>query len=462
MPGRMILEKVRSEGLSHLSYLVGHKGEAVVIDPRRDVQVYLDLARQHGLRILHVFETHRNEDYVIGSQEIARRTGATVHHGAALDFEYGSPVREGDSFEIGDLRIDVLETPGHTYESISLVLTDTATGDEPVGVFTGDALFVGDVGRTDFFPDRREEVAGLLYDSIHDKLLPLGDQTLLFPAHGAGSVCGSGMAPREFSTLGLERLNNPQLQKGREEFIRFKAEEHHYIPPYFRRMEQYNLTGDAPEMPVLPTVPAMDADALQRARDDGAFIVDTRDIEAYGGAHVPGSYCLPLAMIPAFAGWILDYDTPIVLIVSGAVDVDTAVRHLIRLGYDNVVSHVEGIEDWETSGRPFGRVRGVHAEEVKRRIDSGEAFTLLDVRSIEEFESGHVEDATHMYVGELPGRLEDVPRDRPITTFCGSGERAMVAAGILKANGFEDVENNLGSMQACMSVGCRMVEPAAT
>jgi hydroxyacylglutathione hydrolase len=207
----MFLEIVRSEGLSHLSYIVGDGNQAAVIDPRRDSAIYLDIAYREGARITHIFETHRNEDYVIGSKDLARCTGADIYHGGALPFEYGDAVGDGNTFELGEVLLQIIETPGHTEESISLTLMDKAFGDSAVGVFTGDALFIGDVGRTDFYPDRAEEVAGKLYDSIFNKLLPLGDQTILYPAHGAGSVCGAGMAAREFSTLGYERRHNPRL-----------------------------------------------------------------------------------------------------------------------------------------------------------------------------------------------------------------------------------------------------------
>ena len=244
----MLLEKIKTPGLSHLSYLVGSGGKAAVIDPRRDCECYVEMARAAGLEITHIFETHRNEDLVSGAPILAALTGARVLHGpnAAADVVYAETAREGDAFEIGQLTIRVLETPGHTDDHLAFVLHDTAYPDGPVGVFTGDALFVGDVGRTDFYPDRKREVAGLLYDSLQ-KVLALGDQVILYPAHGAGSVCGSGMAEREFSTVGHERANNPRLQfAGREAFIDFKVGENHYQPPYFRLMERLNLSGGDP------------------------------------------------------------------------------------------------------------------------------------------------------------------------------------------------------------------------
>ncbi|MFW5735696.1 MAG: MBL fold metallo-hydrolase, partial [Oceanidesulfovibrio sp.] len=339
----MFVESVKSEGLAHISYVVGHDGMAVVIDPRRDCDIYLDIAEKHGAAITHIFETHRNEDYVIGSQELARLTGASIHHGAATDFAYGNAVREGDIFNVGALELMVLETPGHTFDSISLVLRDTNAGSAPLGVFTGDALFIGDVGRTDFFPDRKEEVAGLLHDSIFNKLLTLGDQTILYPAHGAGSVCGKSMAPRDFSTIGHERMHSPVLNLGsREAFIAHKAAERHPMPPYFKQMEVYNQEGTAPSVLPLPRPTPLTPDAFAKLMGDGLQIVDLRSPEAFAGAFIPGSIAMPLNMLSAYAGFILQYDTPIGLVAETHGQIDTAVRQLLRIGYETIICFLEG------------------------------------------------------------------------------------------------------------------------
>lgn len=454
----MFIEKVKSPGLAHLSYMIGDGGEAVVIDPRRDGEVYLQIARSEGVRISHIFETHRNEDYVIGSCDLARRTGAEIHHGGALDFEYGSVVADGDTFECGSARLQILETPGHTDESISLALADTSSGEDAVAVFTGDALFVGDVGRTDFFPDRAEEVAGLLYDSIFEKILPLGDDVILHPAHGAGSVCGEAMADREFSTLGYERRYNPALQlTDRDAFIERKVNELHYQPPYFRKMEELNLAG-APPLEGLPAPAPVEPDTFADACADGMQVVDIRSPEAFAGAFVPGSLALPLNMVPAYAGYFLSYDRPIGLVVEDTSQVETAVRHLVRMGYDDVPCFLrDGMHGWETSGRDFDRVDRITAAELWERIDEGEEFTLLDVRKKTEFESRRLKDATFVFLGHLPDKLDAIPRDKPVTTFCGSGRRAIIAASHLKMNGFEDVGDTLGSLAACRKIGCPLV-----
>lgn len=453
----MFLEKVRSEGLAHLSYIFGHDGQAAVVDPRRDVQVYLDIAREHGARITHIFETHRNEDYVTGSQELARITGAEIYHGPVTNFGYGTSVEEGDTFDVGALQVGVLHTPGHTPDSISLTLTDTSTGPEPVAVFTGDTLFVRDVGRTDFFQPK-EKWAEMLYHSLHDKLLPLGDEVILYPAHGAGSVCGGELAPREFSTIGIERETNPMLQLGKQAFIARKAAEEHATPPYFKKMEEYNQFGTAPLMHVVPEPQAMSATAIAQAMDDGAILLDTRSPEAFAGAFIPGSLAIPMPMIPAYAGYFLDYQTDIVLVVEEPEDVERAHILLARLGYDRVRGYLAGgLHSWVVEGRDYDRVPAVHVDELTRRIVAGEDFVLLDVRTDLEVEvEGKLQGATHIPLSELPARLGEVPRDKPVTTFCGSGRRAIIAASILKQHGFEDVEVNFGSMAACKVRGCPM------
>ncbi len=455
----MFLETVHSEGLAHLSYIVGDKGRAAVIDPRRDCEVYGTIASRHDARITHIFETHRNEDYLIGSRELAYQTGAEIYHGKHLPFHYGNPVSEGDSFILGDILLRILETPGHTYESISIVLSDrTFSAQEPIAVFTGDALFIGDVGRTDFFPDKPKEVAGLLYDSIFKKILPLGDQVILYPAHGAGSVCGTGMASREFSTLGYERKHNPILHKTRHEFIRQKVNEHHYKPPYFSTMHALNQEGP-PLLKNLPKPAPRNADEFDQAMHGEMVVLDVRSPEAFTGAHIPGSIAIPLEMIPSFAGWFLPYHKPIGLVADHYEQVETAVRYLIRLGYDTISGYLmQGIHKWEISGRKYDRIPTIYAGEVMQRINTHEDFILLDVRSKEEFERGHLPNAMNIYVGELPNSMDKIPKNHhPITVFCSTGRRATIAASLLKKNGFEQVEDWLGSMTACSAISCPIV-----
>jgi hydroxyacylglutathione hydrolase len=455
----MFLEKIKSQGISHLSYIVGDNGSAAVIDPRRDCDIYLETARRHGARITHIFETHRNEDYVIGSKELAGLTGARIYHGAELPFAYGTVTNEGDTYQLGNIILKTLKTPGHTFESISLILYDTGFGSDPVAVFTGDALFIGDVGRTDFFPDQKEKMAGLLYDSIFKKILPLGDHVIVYPAHGAGSICGSGMADREFSTLGYERLHNPMLRlTSRDEFIQVKVKEKHTLPPYFAKMEEYNLNG--PPITARPYFPRlMTAEDFAGTLRAGMQALDVRSAEAFAGAFIPGSWSLPLDMVPLYAGWFLSYDLDIGLIVNSLDDTDRATRFLSRIGYDRVVGHLyQGMNEWAVKGYDFDCIRAVFAGEIQQKIRDKEKFTLLDIRSEEEFVQGHLPGAQNIFLGELEQRLDQIRPERPIITFCGSGQRAIIAASILKKHGFDQVENCFGSMQACSAVGCEIVK----
>ncbi len=455
----MFLEKIKSQGISHLSYIMGDKGRAAVIDPRRDCDIYLEVAHRQGSRITHIFETHRNEDYVIGSTELAAMTGAEVYHGAELPFSYGKTTNEGDIFKLGSITLETIKTPGHTHESISIILYDSESGSDPVGVFTGDALFIGDVGRTDFFPDQKELMAGLLFDSIFKKILPLGDHVILYPAHGAGSVCGSGIAKREFSTLGYERLNSPLLQiTDRDKFIKTKIQEIHPRPPYFARMEEYNLNG-APLIGKSHSPAPMTAERFEKGLRDGMLAIDVRSAEAFAGAFIPGSISIPLGMVPLYAGWFLPYDHDILLIASSFDDIDLAVRFLNRIGYDRVADHLhQGMNEWAVKGKNFDCIRGVFAGEIQKKISSKEKFTLLDIRSKNEFIAGHLPGAQNIFLGELEHRLSEIRPERPLITFCGSGQRAIIAASILKKHGVDHVENCFGSMQACSHTGCEIVK----
>lgn len=453
----MFFEKIRSKGLAQLSYIAGDGSSAFVIDPRRDCRVYREIADREGAQITHIYETHRNEDFVIGSSELPAMTGATVYHGAELPFTYGQTVKDGDRHEFGNFQLSILKTPGHTDESISLVLADKSFSEQPLAVFSGDALFIGDVGRTDFFPERAEEVAGLLYDSIFNKLLPLGDHVLLYPAHGAGSVCGSGMASREFSTIGYERRFNPALQvKKREQFIEHKIAEQHYTPPYFKQMEKLNLEGQ-PFLHRLPHCRPLSAKRFAAEMKNGMLAFDTRSAEAFSGASIPGSLAIPLDMIPAYAGWFIPYDRKIGLVVQNFQEVETALRYLVRLGYENISGFLDkGLHTWEISGKNYQSVPSLYAGDLKARLDNNEPLELLDVRKAEEVEQARLPGSRHIFLGELPKQVDQLPTDRPIITFCGSGQRAIIAASILKQNGFDRVENYLGSMAACRAIGCRI------
>ncbi len=451
----MFIEKVRSEGLAQLSWVIGNDGRAAVVDPRRDCDVYVDIAAQNGCSITHVLETHRNEDLISGAPILARRTGATVWHGPDADGEvvYAETVEEGDELSLGSVTIRVLQTPGHTDDSLSYAVYDTEFGDAAVAVFTGDALFVGDVGRTDFYPERAREVAGLLYDSLQ-KLVDLGDQAVILPAHGAGSVCGSGMADRELSTIGYERLTNPRLRfDDRESFIDFKVAEHHEQPPYFRTMERLNLEGGTPvDEPLTP--PPIAARKFADLADD-AVLVDVRSASAFLGAHVPGSLAIPTDMLAAFAGWLLKPDDDLVLVAEDAPQAAKAARHLARIGFDRVHGYLEpSLVAWAAQGESFATLPVVDAATVHRRLQgNSEDWVLLDVREADEVENVCIPGTQHYYVGRLPDVIDEFDTGTAYTVMCGSGARATVAASLLLRAGLSRVDLFLGSMGAWQSAG---------
>jgi hydroxyacylglutathione hydrolase len=455
----MIFERIKSEGIAHISYLIGSNDEMVVIDPRRDCQVYIDLAKREGMRIKYIFETHRNEDYAIGSLELAHFTGAKIYHGPGLDFKYGETLKDGQEFYFGTLKLTAIHTPGHTDESMSCALADLTVGEEPIMVFTGDALFVGDVGRTDLFgPKEVPRMAENLYNSIFNRLLPLGDRVILCPAHGGGSACGGAISEREESTLGLERVQNPVLQETKkEDFIQFKVAEYLERPPYFRKMEQYNLEG-APLLEHLPNPSPLSPKELQKQMNLGAVLVDTRTPSAFGGAHIKSSYSIWLDGLSAYAGWVLPYDKPIFLVLEENEQLERAVRYLFRLGYDQVAGHLNGgVEAWCDEALPIESLGLLTAQELKKRLDRGD-LVVLDVREKKEWDSGHIEGALHIHFGHLQERLNEVPSDRPIAAICDVGHRASLGASILRREGYQEAYNVLGGMTAWRNAGYNMVK----
>ncbi|OFE12451.1 hydrolase [Pseudohongiella acticola] len=447
----MRLEKIKTPGLAHLSYFLSADGEAAVIDPRRDIEVYLELARAEGAIITHVFETHRNEDLISGAPLVKHATGAEVWHGPNPEqpIRYATETHDGQVFEIGGAMLQVLETPGHTDDSLSFVLYDMNFDNGPIGVFTGDALFVGDVGRTDFYPERKTEVAGMLFDSLQ-KLVGLGDQCLIFPAHGAGSVCGSGMADREFSSIGHERINNPRLQiADRDTFINVKLNEHHYIPPYFEQMERCNMLGTEPAPPApLPCSPALLLDPGER------ICLDVRGIFDFAGGHRRDALCIPDDMLAAFAGWLLPAERSILLIARDDGQALDAATTLHRIGFDRIDGYFSGVMPLAVNNGPLETLEFAHTKTIRSRLDNPpQGWTLLDVRAKDEYEGGHIEGARHAYVGQLSDTIPDIDPGNPVTVMCGSGARATIAASVLRRQGFTNVDVYIGSMKAWRSAG---------
>jgi len=451
----MILKRIKSEGLAHISYFLASGNDACVIDPRRDAKIYLKKAFEKETNIKYVFETHRNEDYVIGSQELADNIDLEIYHGPGLDWEYGNTLKDGQEFDLGTLKIRAIHTPGHTDESMSYAIYDADAGEDPVLVFTGDCLFIGDTGRIDMYgPDEEDRLAGNLYDSIFNKLLPLGDQAILCPGHGAGSVCGSEISEREHSTIGLERKQNSSLQKViKSEFIEFKKQEHHYYPPYFRKMEEYNLRGP-PLLKEIPRFKPMLPEEFKEHIENGGLILDTRNPNDFGSAHIKDSYNIWLDGLPSFVGWSIPYDKPLYLVVKDFAHLNDAHKHLLRIGYDDIKGYlVGGIESWYSNSYPIDSINLLSVQELKERLDNDIETEILDVRKLTEREGGYIEGSKHIYVGFLEDKLEELSKDKPIATYCGNGSRASFASSILARNGFKEVYTVLGSMKAWKAAG---------
>ncbi len=452
----MILRQITSEGLAHHSYYIGSGRTAAVIDPRRDCDVYLDLARGLDQQIAFIFETHRNEDYVTGSCELAERTGSAIYHGPVTAFSYGTRVEEGMSFTAGDLEITVLETPGHTPDSISLVVRDKKVSGDPYLVFTGDALLSGDVGRTDLFGKGNGDVAaGILYDSIWNKILPLGDGVLLYPAHGAGSVCGADIVDHPVTTAGYEKKTNPLLQKGRQAFIDYKTREHHYVPPYFQNMEAANLKGPSLIGHIPDLIPYTNRQVKGLA-GKGAQLLDIRAPGSFGSGYIEGSLSVWREGLPAFMGWFLDYEVPIILVDDFNLALGPVIRQFVRLGYDNLKGYLAGgFPGWYKGGERFNRHRVWSVYDLHMATESAtEELYLIDVRDIHNREkAGHIRGDHHLYVGELPQRIMDVPRNANIVLYCDAGYKGCLAASFLSIHGYPGVTNILGGMAAWSGAG---------
>lgn len=462
----MLFERIEDSGLSQHSFVVGceRARQAVVVDPRRDVDAYLDFASARGLEILHVVETHIHADYASGARELAERTGATVWasgYDAGETYEVAFPhkdLREGGAIEIGNVRLEPLHTPGHTPEHLSFLVYDgSRSRDVPEILLSGDFLFVGSLGRPDLLGEEAKiELARKQYASVREKLAGLPDGLEVHPAHGAGSMCGAGMSARPFSTLGFERIANAYLdpELTEEAFVAKLLDSSPPFPPYYRRMKKLNSAGPA----VLKELPGRVAIAPAEFRGlagGGHVVIDLRDQLAFGGGHVPGSFGIGLAgSLSTWASWVVPYEAPILLVPNSPGDVDPAVRALVRVGLDDVRGYLDGgIEAWRKAGFPIETVEQLDVRELQRRLASEEAPALLDVRTDAEWSSGHIEGAVHVMGGFLEERIDEVPRQDGVAVICGGGYRSTVATSILRRAGFPHIMNVTGGMTAWRRAG---------
>lgn len=443
----MFFQRIKTPGLAHNAYLLGSNATGILIDPRRDIDEYLELASENGIVIKYVLETHRQEDFILGSRAVKETIGAKVIGGNHKLFHYCDiNLKDGETIEIEDFSIKALHTPGHTPESMSYAFY-MKDKDECWAVFTGDALFIGETGRTDL-PDinKTGENAGILYDVINSKILPLGPQTLLYPAHGSGSVCGGNIAEYDESTIGFESQYNPVFTLSREEFIEAKLHERIPRPPYFTLMEEVNLNGGITLKKSFHSVRFFGPQEFSIESKNG-IIIDTRLPEAFAGGHIPGSYSIWLEGLPVFGGYIADKDTKIYLVVERPEDVEKAYFYLTRIGMDNIEGAITGsFEQWRNSGLSMEMSGTTTPSQVYEKRDH---YQILDVREITEFEDdGHIPGAVHSYVGSLGEYLERHPISRPTVVTCSVGHRASLAVSILLKKGYKNVSNLLGGMTA--------------
>ncbi len=459
----MLLHQRYVPGLAILSYVLGDEesGEAVVIDPVRDIEPFIRYARDNDLHIRHIVETHVHADFVSGARELKERLGGepTIHCSAMGGKEWLPPyadrqVRQGDRIEIGRVRIDFRHVPGHTPEHVAALVYDTSRSeDEPWLMFTGDLLFVGAVGRPDLLGEQEQKrLAHELYKSLFERIGDVPDTTEVFPAHGAGSLCGKAIASRRSSTLGFERRFSASLHKAPEEqWTRDLLGDMPMAPPYFTTMKQVNRDGPPVLGPMLPGQKRFKLKAARERIEQGALVLDTRSKEAFAAAHIPGAINIGLGKhFATWAGWVLPYDRDILVVPADAGEMPEVAVSLTRIGLDRIAGQVEGgTSAWEQAGLPIESVRPLSVHDLHRRLgEVPDRLTVLDVRTEQEWDEGHIDGAVHVHGGLLQDHFKKVPKDRPVAAICGSGYRASVAASLLQRQEYDEVYNVLGGMTA--------------
>jgi hydroxyacylglutathione hydrolase len=443
------------KGLGHASYLVGDPdaGTAAVIDPRRDVDAYLAMARDEGLRITDIFETHVHNDYVSGADELRRATGSTVHvSGLAGLTRPHEPLADGDEVRVGSLRFRAVATPGHTPDHLSFLVADLSRTDEDWILLSGGALLVGTAARPDLLggADEARRAAGELFATLRDRIAPLPDWIELYPTHGAGSLCGTGIGGKRWSTIGFERRHNPALsQPDADAFTRFILEDQPSVPAHWRHMRPINQAGATPLADLAAPRP-MTGEEVAHAAGHGATIMDVRDPELFAAGHVPGALSVGLGdTFGTWAGAVAPIDRELVLVVDDPDHLDRAIAQLRRSGFDRILGWLQGGMDAWT-----GEIAAL------RRVQPGdvatERATVIDVREDGEWRDGHVQGAVHIPGAQLPARVDEVPAGR-VLVICGSGYRSAIAASLLARAGRDDIAHVVGGMDAYRSAGLPVV-----
>ena len=448
--------------LAHASYLFGSDGQAAVVDPQRDVDIYIEAAQKRGLTIRYIFETHLHADFVSGHKELAARTGANIYIGKAA--QAGFPhvgVSDGSQVSVGRVRVNVLATPGHTLESVCLLLTDKEKSPQPWAVLTGDTLFIGDVGRPDLSKTYTPpQLAGMLYDSLHQKLMTLPDTVLVYPAHGAGSLCGRNMRAERSSTIGTERLTNYALQiRDREDFIHQMTANLPARPDYFLEDAAINRSGATPltELPALtPVSPAK----LKEMLDRGAIALDVRPTDQFATGHVPGSICIALSgQFASWAGAVLGLSSRPVLIAETREQIAEARMRLARVGIEDLSGYLEGgVEAWQRAGFELATLPQMTVHELQAQLRDGKV-QVLDVRRQGEWDASHIAEADWYPLDRFKAALPELERTTATAVHCKGGYRSMIAASLLQRAG-HNVINVTGGFDAWEKEGLPAVAGA--
>ena len=451
----MFFKQFLRDDLGCAAYLVGDTdaGECVVVDPQWDVSEYINTAREKGMTIKYAVETHNHADHVSGHGKLAL-TGVEVaiHEAAGVDYPHKA-LTDGEIISVGAVRLQVLHTPGHRPEHIALSVADTSRTEEPWLVLTGDALFVGDVGRPDLAVEA-DEGATQLYKSLRAKILSLPDGVEIYPAHVAGSLCGKSMSAKGSSTIGYERLYNPPLSEANSEsFVKRVTNALPPQPPQFERIVEKNR---GPFLTEEPAVRPLQAEEVEQLRKQGGMVLDVRSPEAFGGGHIPGAINVDMhgGQFAARAAWVIPPDVTVALVTETSEDFGTALADLIAVGQDKIAGYLQGgMRAWDTSGRLIKAMPQLSVEELHMRLEkSDNSIKIIDVREQSEWEESHIEGAIHIPFHQIREHLNDVPSNKPLAAICASGTRSSIAASILQAEGFEPV-NAVGGMEAWERAG---------
>lgn len=460
----MYFKHIYEKGLAQSSYLLACQGtgEAIIIDPRRDIDVYLKIAEKEKFKIKYVAETHIHADFLSGSRELAAVTGAEMllSDEGGPDWQYQFPhkgLRDGDKFKVGGLQFEVMHTPGHTPEHISFLLTDTAGADKPVMIFTGDFVFVGDVGR----PDLLEKAAGIMgtketgarqmFQSIK-KFKALPDFVQVWPAHGSGSACGKAIGAVPSSTVGYEKLFNWALQINDEEkFVEALLEGQPEPPKYFAMMKKLNKTGPA-VLGGIPHPARLTLSQFNEALDKNIRIIDARDKYSFAGGHIPGSVNIQgNSAFTIWAGWVLNYNEPFMLLASED-NMDELTRSLIRIGLDNIYGYIDTIDKWTSAGKELETLSQISVEELDKIMNDG-SLQIIDVRGKTEYDKERIPDAANIPAGYILDRMNEIDKSKNIIVHCASGDRSSIALSLLQSAGIKNARNLTGGINAWKQSG---------